>query len=277
MERGSRSYISPVEGSSTSQKIAVVVWAKNGSMCAVGGSGIRVMSEASMPFQPAIEEPSKAKPSANMPSLTHEPSAVTCCILPLVSVKRRSTNFTSLSFIILSTSLAFFALSAIATPLSSTHMELVVAAPVRLHLPGKIPGPAAAVSDRVRTRLAGANADGFLDGGDEDLAVADASRLGGLLDGLERLRQHLVAEHHLDFHLGQEVDHVFRPAVELGVALLAAETLGLNDRNALQADLLQILLHLLELEGLDDGFDFLHACFHLPTGRSRGRLRFLKH
>ena len=121
MERGSRSYISPVEGSSTSQKIAMVVCAKKGSMWAVGGSGISVMSEASMPFQPAIEEPSKAKPSANMPSLTIEPSAVTCCILPLVSVKRRSRNLTSLSFIIFSTSPTFFGLSAIAVPLSSLN------------------------------------------------------------------------------------------------------------------------------------------------------------
>jgi hypothetical protein len=38
----------------------MVVWAKNGSMWALEGSGISVMSEASMPFQPAIEEPSKA-------------------------------------------------------------------------------------------------------------------------------------------------------------------------------------------------------------------------
>ena len=60
MERGSRSYISPVDGSSTSQNTAIVVWAKNGSMWALAGSGISVMSEASMPFQPAIEEPSKA-------------------------------------------------------------------------------------------------------------------------------------------------------------------------------------------------------------------------
>ena len=39
---------------------AMVVCAKNGSRWAVAGSGISVMSDASMPFQPAIEEPSKA-------------------------------------------------------------------------------------------------------------------------------------------------------------------------------------------------------------------------
>jgi hypothetical protein len=60
MERGSRSYISPVEGSSTSQNTAMVVWAKNGSMWALAGIGHQRHVEASMPFQPAIEEPSKA-------------------------------------------------------------------------------------------------------------------------------------------------------------------------------------------------------------------------
>ena len=81
----------------------------------------------------------------------------------------------------------------------------------------------------------------------------------------------LVGEHHLDLHLGQEVHDVLGAAVELGVALLAAEALGLDHGHALQADLLQRLLHLVELERLDDGFDLLHACLHLPTSMSRRR------
>jgi hypothetical protein len=43
------------------------------------------------------------------------------------------------------------------------------------------------------------------------------------------------------------------------MALLAAETLGFDNGNALQANLLQSLLHLVELEGLDDGLDLFHA------------------
>jgi len=42
------------------------------------------------------------------------------------------------------------------------------------------------------------------------------------------------------------------------VALLAAETLGLGHRDALQPDLVQRVLHFIELEGLDDGFDLFH-------------------
>ena len=50
-----------------------------------------------MPFQPAIEEPSKAWPSLNLSSSKWETGTVTCCSLPRVSVKRKSTNLTSCS------------------------------------------------------------------------------------------------------------------------------------------------------------------------------------
>src|SRR2546429_4972886 len=62
----------------------------------------------------------------------------------------------------------------------------------------------------------------------------------------------------LDFHLGQEVDDVFRTAIEFGVSLLPAETLGFGDRDALQSDFLKRLFYLVELEWLDDGFNLLH-------------------
>ena len=64
--------------------------------------------------------------------------------------------------------------------------------------------------------------------------------------------------HDLDFHLGQEVDDVFRTAIEFGVPLLPAEALGFGDGDALQSDFLKRLFHLVELEWLDDGFDLLH-------------------
>ncbi len=63
------------------------------------------------------------------------------------------------------------------------------------------------------------------------------------------------------FTFGQEIDHVFGAAVELSVALLAAETLCLDDGDALETDLLKRFFHLVELEGLDNGFDFFHAPF----------------
>jgi hypothetical protein len=47
----------------------------------------------------------------------------------------------------------------------------------------------------------------------------------------------LVGHDDLDFHLGQEVHGVFAAAVDLGVALLAAEALDLGDGHAFDPDL----------------------------------------
>jgi hypothetical protein len=42
------------------------------------------------------------------------------------------------------------------------------------------------------------------------------------------------------------------------MALLPTEALGFGDRDSLQSDFLKCFLYLVELERLDDGFDFLH-------------------
>src|ERR1700720_2668118 len=91
-----------------SHMIDIVGAAKKGSIAAVAGSGIRVMSDSLIALQPAIEEPSNPKPSENVSSSKIVTSKVTCCHLPRGSVKRRSTYFTSWSLRILSTSLAVF-------------------------------------------------------------------------------------------------------------------------------------------------------------------------
>src|SRR5438270_8729717 len=88
--------------------MTMVVSAKNGSIVAVIGSGIRDMSDSLIAFQPAIEEPSNIRPSAKTSSSIMPTSKVTCCHLPRGSVKRRSTYFTSLSLIDFRTSLAVF-------------------------------------------------------------------------------------------------------------------------------------------------------------------------
>src|SRR5450755_4206659 len=73
-------------------------------MTAVDGSGIRIMSDSLMPFQPPIDEPSNILPSLKNPSSTSRVGTVTCCSLPMVSVKRRSANLASFSLISLITS-----------------------------------------------------------------------------------------------------------------------------------------------------------------------------
>jgi hypothetical protein len=74
--------------------------AENGSMQAVVASGIRIMSDSLIAFQPAIDEPSNMKPSVNTSSVTVETCWAVCCHLPRGSVKRRSTYSTLCSLII---------------------------------------------------------------------------------------------------------------------------------------------------------------------------------
>src|SRR5579862_1923248 len=57
-----------------------------------------------MPFHPAIDEPSNACPDSNLSAEKALAGTETCCSLPRVSVKRRSTNLTSFSLIIANTS-----------------------------------------------------------------------------------------------------------------------------------------------------------------------------
>src|SRR5207247_9329674 len=59
-------------------------------MKAVAGSGRASMSEASMDFQPRMEEPSKPRPSLKESSFNSLKGRVKCCQVPKVS-----TNFTS--------------------------------------------------------------------------------------------------------------------------------------------------------------------------------------
>src|ERR1044071_10510736 len=80
-------------------------------------------------------------------------------------------------------------------------------------------------SNRLFRPLAGSNAYRFLDGGDEDLPVADAPRLRALLDGVDDLLVLAVRHDDLDLHLRHEVDDVCRAPVDLFLATRTSEAL----------------------------------------------------
>src|SRR5690242_12824472 len=65
--------------------------AQKGSIKAVSGSGRASMSEASIDFQPRMEEPSKPKPSANTASVNSPIGQLKCCQVPKVSTNLMST------------------------------------------------------------------------------------------------------------------------------------------------------------------------------------------
>ena len=86
-----------------------------------------------------------------------------------------------------------------------------------------------------------------------------------------------VGDDQLDLDLRQEVDDVLGAAIELGVALLAAEALDLGDGEPGDADLGQRLADFVELERLDDGFDLLHGGGYLWTTARMRVARSLHH
>src|ERR1700744_2936688 len=69
---------------------------------------------------------------------------------------------------------------------------------------------------------------------DEDFSVTDPPGLGGATDRLDGFFDHVVAEHNLDLHLREKIDNIFSATIELGVALLAPEALGLGHCNSLK-------------------------------------------
>src|SRR5262245_9934585 len=197
-----------------------------------------------MGCQPRIDEPSNPFPSSKRSSFSSLVGIVKCCQSPRKSRNLRSTASTLLSFANFSTS--FGVCAAMPTPPAVWALALS-------------PGLGCCCSNGVATALASADADDLVDGKHEDLPVADAAGLGRLLDRFHHLTHLLVADDDLELHLGQEVDDVLRPSVELRVALLPAEPLHLADGQALYADSRQALLHLVQLEGLDDCLDLFHC------------------
>src|ERR1700738_2561802 len=119
-------------------------------------------------------------------------------------------------------------------------------------------GAGALDSDGCEPGFPSSDPNGFLDVGNKDLAVADTPGLGRTPDRVDRPLDQVIPDHDLDFDLGQKVHDVFSAAIEFGVPLLPSETFGFGDGDALQSDLLKCLFHLVELEWLDDGFDFFH-------------------
>jgi len=90
MPRGSRLYGSFVPVSAIVLVRERVGTAQKGSMNAVAGSGMASMSEASIDFQPRIEDPSKPRPSVKMSSVSSPIGQEKCCQVPKVSTNLKS-------------------------------------------------------------------------------------------------------------------------------------------------------------------------------------------
>src|SRR5438094_8056922 len=104
--------------------------------------------------------------------------------------------------------------------------------------------------DRRFVGLAGADAHHVLDRGDEDLAVADLAGARRLDDRVDRALDLAVGHHHLDFHLGQEIDYVLGAAVQLVVTFLPVIYLPFFDSLSAVPNLPEILIQLVRLASI---------------------------
>ena len=105
---------------------------------------------------------------------------------------------------------------------------------------------------------------------DEDLAIADAPGLGGVLNGFYGGLDSIIGDHKLDFDLGQEINDVLRAAIQFRVTLLATKALGFENGDSGHTNFVQRFLHFVEFEGFDDRFDL----FHVVSVLARARLLF---
>src|SRR5665213_2646492 len=150
-----------------------------------------------------------------------------------------------------------------AKPGSTTHSAAAIASIANSCFIEALP------SKRVRAGLAGADAHDLQQVEYEHLAVTDLAGVGGFFDRFDHAVDEIVADRRLDLYLRQEVDDVFRAAIELGMTFLAAEALDLGDGDSLDADRRQCLADLVELERLDDGSDKFHGGppMYVPNAR----------
>src|SRR5262245_6594212 len=84
--------------------------------------------------------------------------------------------------------------------------------------------PLPLVSEGIAAQLAGADAPDGLDGNDPVLPVADGARASVLDDGRDHLVGVGILDHQLEPQLGDVLDAVLRPPIDLGMTLLSPVT-----------------------------------------------------
>src|SRR5690606_33512099 len=95
---------------------------------------------------------------------------------------------------------------------------------------------------------------------DEDLAVADAPGLCSVTNGVAHLVGEVRIDGDFELELGQEMNRVFRAAIDFGMALLAPVASDFCDGHAVDIEGIERLSHLFQSRRLDDGNHQLHMC-----------------
>lgn len=103
--------------------------------------------------------------------------------------------------------------------------------------------------------FAGPNPNTIFEREDEDLSIADLSRIGrscGMDDRFNRGLDESIVDSNFEFQLGKQPNLKFRSAVDFGVAALPTATSDITDGHQIDISFIQSMLNGLELFGPDD-------------------------
>jgi len=92
----------------------------------------------------------------------------------------------------------------------------------------------------------------------ENFTVADFAGLRRFHDGFHAGIDNVIPDHHLDFYLGQEIDHIFGTTIEFGVAFLTSKPFDLAHRHPGDADFRQRFTHVIKFEWFNNCIDLFH-------------------
>src|SRR5450759_2626232 len=95
--------------------------------------------------------------------------------------------------------------------------------------------------------------------GDEYLAVTHLAGLRSAYDRFQNLIHQFILYGNFDARLRNEIDDVFRSAIQLGMAALASEAFDLGDGHSRHPNFRKCRAHIVQLEGFDDGSDQFHT------------------
>ncbi len=125
-------------------------------------------------------------------------------------------------------------------------------------------------SEGLFTLFTGPDAHCTLQRVNEDLPVTDSPRSSRFSDGLDHRVDPFVGNGDFDLEFGKKINHILRPPVKLGVALLAAEAAYFGDRHALDTGLGQRIANVVEFKWLDDrSYHFHRPNFNRSLSREQ--------
>lgn len=106
--------------------------------------------------------------------------------------------------------------------------------------------------------FAGADADGFCNIEDENLAIADLPGVGALLQRFDHAGREMIVANQLHLHLGHHIGGIFCATINFGLAFLAAKAFDLGDGHAGNTQCFERFACFVELKWFNDGDDKLH-------------------